>query len=132
MTPVNFNPRPREGSDHPGRGAALDAAGFQSTPPRGERLGGRFLGATLAYYFNPRPREGSDGSKLTKVLHPSDFNPRPARGATFIRNICSGIGSISIHAPAMGATANITYFFYSRVPFLINIHKFQYFLTIQI
>ena len=83
MTPVNFNPRPREGSDHPGRGAALDAAGFQSTPPRGERLGGRFLGATLAYYFNPRPREGSDGSKLTKVLHPSDFNPRPREGSDF-------------------------------------------------
>lgn len=40
--------------------------------------------------------------------------------------------NISIHAPARGATANIAHFFYTRVPFLSNIHKFQHFLTIQI
>ena len=100
-----FNPRSREGSDFvasknissdapisihaPARGATTGQGikgsvklTFQSTLPRGERLGS-FSGPSNYLYFNPRSREGSD----------------------FVasKNISSD-APISIHAPARGAT----------------------------
>ena len=121
----NFNPRPREGGDidkppcyvwvrisihAPARGATLvvpkvkplflisihapargatetsssRSAGssiFQSTPPRGGRLRSPCRGKRRRY-FNPRPREGGDCLVLADRM----------------------VGSISIHAPARGAT----------------------------
>ena len=80
MSATNFNPRPREGGDvetvktspatsisihAPARGATSFGTGlkrsglFQSTPPRGGRLGSSTLSQSECY-FNPRPREGGD------------------------------------------------------------------------
>ena len=61
---INFNPRPREGSD---RGVAIQVGN--------------------ALNFNPRPREGSDRRKLTNVLRVYHFNPRPREGSdmSFLR-----------------------------------------------
>ena len=77
---------------------------FQSTLPRGERRSKgrepRCLG-----YFNPRSREGSDALKaagfevLTISIH------APARGATQVDQRSRCRITISIHAPARGATS---------------------------
>ena len=77
--------------------------------------------------FNPRSREGSDGNSDPGPCHPADFNPRsregsdtdevsdpdavsisiraPARGATVKRILLILHQAISIRAPARGATA---------------------------
>ena len=110
---------------------------------------------TLEYInFNPRSREGSDSSSPFPAKQFPISIHAPARGATYwwdgvelqilisihapargatrtdYRNVLQVF--ISIHAPARGATANITYFFYIKDSYLSNIHKLQYFLTIQI
>ena len=75
----------------PARGAtiftdsAATAVKFQSTLPRGERHG-KINAPGWSGNFNPRSREGSDASDLYS----------------------STVQPISIHAPARGATANIT------------------------
>ena len=102
--------------------------GFQSTHPRGVRLGWRGLLSGPAICFNPRTRVGCDRPVLrqdqplrqgfnprtrvgcdswtsSRIPTRSSFNPRtrvgcdspaPARRA--------GTGTVSIHAPAWGAT----------------------------
>ena len=56
-------------------------------------------------YFNPRSREGSDaiagwlGNVFTISIH------APARGATMAVEYIGGWWTISIHAPARGATS---------------------------
>jgi len=101
-TRPSFNPRPRVGGDYPftdpednepvsihapAWGATSRACviawadSFQSTPPRGGRLGAR-SGADPGASFNPRPRVGGDQVVLAHArLH-----------------------VVSIHAPAWGAT----------------------------
>ena len=55
-------------------------------------------------YFNPRSREGSDG-KLTVKQHSITISIRaPARGATFDKFADKLSPAISIRAPARGAT----------------------------
>ena len=77
---------------------------FQSALPRGERRAAQ--GSTPAAYmdFNPRSREGSDtvhSLTLTGRLH---FNPRSREGSdTSVVDIVIR-RSISIRAPARGAT----------------------------
>ena len=62
---MDFNPRPREGSDNTNVS---------------QRYGWR--------YFNPRPREGSDlTSDLIQVLNYFYFNPRPREGSDAIFTI---------------------------------------------
>ena len=61
----------------------MSAVRFQSTLPRGERLGS-FSGPSNYLYFNPRSREGSDFERFCHLR---------------------GRRQISIHAPARGATA---------------------------
>ena len=112
----------------PNRTACLRQSRFQSTLPRRERRGLIFVGAMLLTFqstlprrerqpvsadqrpavrdFNPRSREGSDVSNSYPVLSASHFNPRSREGSD--RSICSresAGSSISIHAPAKGATA---------------------------
>ena len=78
---------------------------FQSTLPRGERLN-CMISLPEQIYFNPRSREGSDRAKGAKPWQLADFNPRSREGSDQqgkpqeIRR-----QSISIHAPARGATA---------------------------
>ena len=81
---TRFNPRPRVGGDSVGHVAGetvlvsihapawgatpsiasiVRADGFQSTPPRGGRLGPAPLGTTCPLGFNPRPRVGGDRAR---------------------------------------------------------------------
>ena len=56
---------------------------FQSTLPRGERHGQRRWAAACKN-FNPRSREGSDTPESTGVLHVTISIHAPARGATIL------------------------------------------------
>ena len=67
-------------------------------------------------HFNPRPCTRSDiccrGSQLPK----RDFNPRPCtRSDAMLENPLPTLRDISTHAPARGATGNVT----SRLPAMI-------------
>ncbi len=53
---------------------------FQSTLPRGERLPKPFK-TVLMFHFNPRSREGSDHCCRNPSQRPSDFNPRSREGS---------------------------------------------------
>ena len=56
-------------------------------------------------YFNPRSREGSDNSVKPFVIRIDSISIHaPARGATLFRNVMQLETQISIHAPARGAT----------------------------
>ena len=78
----NFNPRPREGSDQ------------DFMPCR-----------NCIVYFNPRPREGSDGITGVVAANMQIFQSTPPRGERLgLQGTCNDIKSISIHAPARGAT----------------------------
>ncbi len=99
---------------------------FQSTPPHG---GGDFLYCLvhlLACGFNPRPRMGGDPLEYVAVSPTTGFNPRPRMGgdcftglrysdAVFqstpphggrrlVAEIVAPVVTVSIHAPAWGAT----------------------------
>ena len=122
----HFNPRSREGSDRSRVCRKLSASGFQSTLPRGERLkvtdvrverlqfqstlprGERPY--TAGYQpmdsenFNPRSREGSDSIFDSASNCKVNFNPRSREGSDAASIIVFFCSSISIHAPARGAT----------------------------
>ena len=55
-------------------------------------------------YFNPRSREGSDRAVLNKVNLFSISIHAPAKGATWHIVYGTNVYVISIHAPAKGAT----------------------------
>ena len=78
---------------------------FQSTLPRGERLFHSFLSRPILHYFNPRSREGSDSAVLALVPISSQFQSTLPRGERRYLNPRIVVnGTISIHAPARGAT----------------------------
>ena len=92
---------------------------FQSTPPRGgrqtaadqmaARLGGDY--GLESDRFNPRPRVGGDSMRITCAGLPGadSFNPRPRVGGdrqAFCYLRIDTDTSVSIHAPAWGATAH--------------------------
>ena len=79
---IYFNPRSREGSDILPTLAVEISKIFQSTLPRRERPIPTQTDVPARAHFNPRSREGSDTQVLRQAL------------------LCS----ISIHAPAKGAT----------------------------
>ena len=85
LSPRDFNPRPREGGDGGMVGYSRLCIGFQSTPPRRGRPG-YGLPATLKSTFQSTPpRRGRPAPTSTPPKRPS----------------------ISIHAPAKGATSSI-------------------------
>ena len=103
---ICFNPRSREGSDVVSLMCCIQAFAFQSTLPRGER---QICSTTMesSGSFNPRSREGSDGKTSYFHIKYSVSIHAPARGATphllgDFRIIC-----VSIHAPARGATLSL-------------------------
>ncbi len=55
-------------------------------------------------HFNPRSREGSDGFDIIFCHVSNHFNPRSREGSDCRNDIREGKVSISIHAPARGAT----------------------------
>ena len=82
-TSVNFNPRSREGSD--------DEHGKYNF---NEKID-----------FNPRSREGSDALCSMCTSPRGNFNPRSREGSDeYGGSINTACKSISIHAPARGAT----------------------------
>ena len=83
ICPLYFNPRSREGSDRYLSIIAKCGGTFQSTLPRRERQSIVDACTDTARNFNPRSREGSD--KILMHVHDE-------------------VISISIHAPAKGAT----------------------------
>ena len=120
-----FNSRPRVGGDigrKPVKGlikisihapawgatASLRArsaySAFQFTPPRGGRPKTP-LASRNAGHFNSRPRVGGDWSGTRKRRQGTISIHAPAWGATRGREPEAVYGMISIHAPAWGATA---------------------------
>ena len=79
---LSFNPRAREGRDLPERLRSLFGIEFQSTRPRGARQSDAAALGVETVSFNPRAREGRDEGR--QKARPRD--------------------SVSIHAPARGAT----------------------------
>ena len=76
-----FNPRPRVGGDVD---TVEEASGVQS--------------------FNPRPRVGGDLNLSSFALGRDRFNPRPRVGGDSVDMSTKTEISVSIHAPAWGAT----------------------------
>ena len=76
---------------------------FQSTLPRGERQ------SYLEEWpecpcFNPRSRAGSDFHNMRHGFDYLGFNPRSRAGSDFCDEEDGPLSSVSIHAPARGAT----------------------------
>ncbi len=118
----------------PAKGATIgyghygkDVAKFQSTLPRRERQHSVRLVTCYYIYFNPRSREGSDPHCRRSQQQQLHFNPRSREGSDRIDCLTGAIHYISIHAPAKGATAKITYFIQNRDFKLDNTNKSQYF-----
>ena len=80
---TGFNPRAREGRDFFAGCLTPGCLQFQSTRPRGARPCRRMATSCMDTSFNPRAREGRDKTTVFDSAH------------TF---------SVSIHAPARGAT----------------------------
>ncbi len=83
---------------------------FQSTLPRGERRHFIKPSDMVLTGFNPRSRVGSDYRLTVYPHHESVSIHAPAWGATYIVGRFTVIdGMVSIHAPAWGATGSIAY-----------------------
>ena len=78
---------------------------FQSALPRGERH--NMVGYCQSHRdFNPRSREGSDDGTQLSVRYGCYFNPRSREGSDSINFANCFCDTISIRAPARGATFN--------------------------
>ena len=126
-TSACFNPRPRAGGDYSCPISARICVRFNPRP----RAGGDSIlcdRITDVFCFNPRPRAGGDGRRREGVGHVPCFNPRPRaggdpplgmisapvelfqstpprRGRLDIHINVQRNFTVSIHAPAQGATA---------------------------
>ena len=80
---LDFNPRPREGSDCFPEGHTVPGNKFQSTPPWRERQGCNFTRCRQVN-FNPRPREGSDQFGYGKITDDVISIHAPVKGATWL------------------------------------------------
>ena len=101
---ANFNPRSRMGSDLMAT-TLNELREFQSTLPHGERPANN--GSTSSWpNFNPRSRMGSDpGQRGGQQPDLSISIHAPAWGATDWGTALGLLEQISIHAPAWGATS---------------------------
>ena len=79
-----FNPRPREGGDLSclAESTGPTASAFQSAPPRRGRRAARGSTRRARSCFNPRPREGGDSPARVEVKPLSVSIRAPAKGAT--------------------------------------------------
>ncbi len=122
---VSFNPRSRAGSDDvlglfsrggqvsihaPAQGATCSRMfystrlhGFNPRSRAGSDCEGRLL-LTRHSCFNPRSRAGSDALRLSPLKGRRGFNPRSRAGSDFVREVTIRGCTVSIHAPAQGAT----------------------------
>ena len=107
---------PARGATGGGTGSAPMFTISIHAPARGA-TGHAFKSAGIWLYFNPRSREGSDKSITTIRLKILDFNPRSREGSDYPSATDLLSGSISIHAPARGATEPECFFLRSLVNF---------------
>ena len=64
---------------------------------------------TIVTGFNPRSREGSDSTSERCICLGSVSIHAPAKGATMFSCQCVLFNFVSIHAPAKGATVSVEY-----------------------
>ncbi len=100
---ICFNPRARAGRDRRGWGRCMLITGFQSTRPRGARLIEDGEIHRYGKFQSTRPRGARLSNKPT-VLTTMRFNPRARAGRDSNYNRPGQCHSVSIHAPARGAT----------------------------
>ena len=125
-----FNPRARMGRDLPYFSSFTIDSKFQSTRPHGARplfqnllcdrvdvsihapaWGATWFCVRFNFYslsFNPRARMGRDNAKVQKYPPLICFNPRARMGRDNNNDVDFWIISVSIHAPAWGATYHKT------------------------
>ena len=102
---VYFNPRSREGSDLTGSTLADTTRKISIHAPAKGATSPVASSSTSSIYFNPRSREGSDICQPYLAMFLLTFQstlPRRERRTDCV--IPSATSSISIHAPAKGAT----------------------------
>ena len=127
----NFNPRSREGSDvahhvhrldgldisihAPAKGATRQVCTLRHqfdisihAPAKGATW--QAVRSRRVSHFNPRSREGSDERPAQLWARLRHFNPRSREGSDRIAEPGTyDVASISIHAPAKGATASVAH-----------------------
>ena len=113
---LNFNPRTREGCDDYPQNFQMYATIFQSTHPRGVRLQSDLKVIAPPGFQSTHPR----GVRPSSIVPASSaliyFNPRTREGCDLrTPNTSSDLITISIHAPARGATV----FFCKKTHFFI-------------
>ncbi|KUK64150.1 MAG: Uncharacterized protein XD84_1684 [Desulfotomaculum sp. 46_80] len=100
---TRFNPRTRTGCD---RSNSFIGAAIESFNPRTRTGCDYFDGSNWDRHgrFNPRTRTGCDFNILISIFVQSVSIHAPARGATLLAVPCQFGALVSIHAPARGAT----------------------------
>ena len=100
---ARFDPRPRVGGDQAvgfvcaRRVVSIHAPAWGATSPISTGCGS-YAG------FDPRPRVGGDSHRLSSDGFIDCFDPRPRVGGDFLKDFPSHLTTVSIHAPAWGAT----------------------------
>ena len=114
----------------PARGATFEPALItfeQVISIHAPARGATTLGYSFRCYrsdFNPRSREGSDRFADISTFGPSNFNPRSREGSdVLIGWFVAYVYTISIHAPARGATAFIDIFSFTVRLYFISSHQ---------
>ena len=102
-----FNPRPRAGGDQHFQRLIHTPSWFQSTPPRGGRLKRGAVCAHCLQFQSTPPRGGRHQAQVNSWMGITVSIHAPARGATGAVSWCARLWSVSIHAPARGATHQI-------------------------
>ena len=83
----------------------------------------------MAVNFNPRSRKGSDINFITSGYIYFNFNPRSRKGSDGDKVVKAANSTISIHAPAKGATSNISTIITQIPTFLYNQDILSYIYT---
>ena len=101
---TSFNPRTRTGCDCPAEPVSACRSQFQSTHPHGVRHTLSQLSANIYMFQSTHPH----GVRLLSLIAPmsalSVSIHAPARGATIMEATEEYLAHVSIHAPARGAT----------------------------
>ena len=103
----DFNPRSHERSDTKQDILSVEAAIFQSTLPREERLSD-FSSLFRVFIISIHaPTRGATGTELSRFQMLRYFNPRSHERSDLSSLFVDGLDLISIHAPTRGATHSI-------------------------
>ncbi len=97
-------PAPAQGATYNGIKNRCYMPLFQFPPPRRGRRARRAKGHADTDSFNSRPRAGGDGRAVLDKVAFIRFNSRPRAGGDLMVFIFDTVASVSIPAPAQGAT----------------------------